>query len=965
MDSYHSVLLAAQPARGALFALTMRVSTPTQRPTTMYAKLALAATLLSAAADAQIVNNGDFSADTIPTSPGYVYMNPAGWEESTGGIVVVVNGNGPWGGLDSQGGTHFISIQGSGATLQQTLTGLTPGTTYAVRFLVTHRPGYGNDETIHVNIDGNPIWETNHPEDGFQEVAATFTASAASHTLAFANDSPGGDKSVFVDEVVVEALAGANIPAGGTALGQAYWGQPLVADTRIEQVNIPLDYEIGIDITPGATIVGDWAAIVHFTATDTNCCEYGSRIPGVWFWPGTRKILVVDGHGANGNSHTGEWGCNDDLLTLTEGETATLRMVMAESIVSIYVNGELACDEPRADRQVYPSVAAYLADPWYVAADVTVDNLYIIGGAVTDPPPPPPPPPPPITTAIPQGAQMLGGDGQLIAGTQLNDVTIPLDYQIGVTITPGATIVGDWAAIVHFTATDTNCCEYGSRIPGIWFWPGTRKILVVDGHGANGNSHTGEWGCDENLLTLDQGVAATLTMVMEAASVSIYVNGEWACAVPRADRDVWPNTKVYAADPWYEAADASISDLYLYDPGNDGRAGGDCVTAMVTAGAATETPGEEVGGQWTTGSDSNGGYMTQGGTGNFLRWDNELGTSDFTSRMSIKLMNLDGSAATFEFNRNSHFGFEGSCQCVFAEGDFYGSFQNIGAPADFGITEGNMLDFIVQRRGETFTIYVNGQVVQTHTSSAPITSLGLRPHRATMQLYDWTVSKDSGCASGANQGSVVANGDFSLDTIPTSPGYVYMNPAGWEESTGGIVVVVNGNGPWGGLDSQGGTHFISIQGSGATLQQTLTGLTPGTNYQVGFLLTHRPGYGNDETVSVNIDGSPIFVTAHPEDAFTPTTADFTATSDTHVLAFVNDSPGGDKSVFVDEVTVSSTVGQPTGSGSPGDLDGDGNVDVADLLLLLASFGTSSAGDCNGDGVTDVADLLILLSNFGN
>jgi hypothetical protein len=39
--------------------------------------------------------------------------------------------------------------------------------------------------------------------------------------------------------------------------------------------------------------------------------------------------------------------------------------------------------------------------------------------------------------------------------------------------------------------------------------------------------------------------------------------------------------------------------------------------------------------------------------------------------------------------------------------------------------------------------------------------------------------------------------------------------------------------------------------------------------------------------------------------------------------------------------------------------------VADLLLLLASFGTSSAGDCNGDGVTDVADLLILLSNFGN
>lgn len=47
-----------------------------------------------------------------------------------------------------------------------------------------------------------------------------------------------------------------------------------------------------------------------------------------------------------------------------------------------------------------------------------------------------------------------------------------------------------------------------------------------------------------------------------------------------------------------------------------------------------------------------------------------------------------------------------------------------------------------------------------------------------------------------------------------------------------------------------------------------------------------------------------------------------------------------------------------------DLDGNTVVDVSDLLMLLAAFGTSSDGDCNGNGVTDVADLLILLSNFG-
>ena len=100
-----------------------------------------------------------------------------------------------------------------------------------------------------------------------------------------------------------------------------------------------------------------------------------------------------------------------------------------------------------------------------------------------------------------------------------------------------------------------------------------------------------------------------------------------------------------------------------------------------------------------------------------------------------------------------------------------------------------------------------------------------------------------------------------------------------------------------------------------------------------------------------------------QDAFTAASATFTATSASHVLAFANDSPGGDKSVFVDEVTVTSGGGG--GGSTPGDLNGDDEVNVEDLLALLAAYGTSAGGDCNGDGVTDVNDLLILLANFGS
>jgi hypothetical protein len=55
-----------------------------------------------------------------------------------------------------------------------------------------------------------------------------------------------------------------------------------------------------------------------------------------------------------------------------------------------------------------------------------------------------------------------------------------------------------------------------------------------------------------------------------------------------------------------------------------------------------------------------------------------------------------------------------------------------------------------------------------------------------------------------------------------------------------------------------------------------------------------------------------------------------------------------------------------GGGTPGDLDGDGDVDTADLLALLADWGCAGdcLGDVDGDGDTDTADLLMLLANWG-
>jgi hypothetical protein len=68
---------------------------------------------------------------------------------------------------------------------------------------------------------------------------------------------------------------------------------------------------------------------------------------------------------------------------------------------------------------------------------------------------------------------------------------------------------------------------------------------------------------------------------------------------------------------------------------------------------------------------------------------------------------------------------------------------------------------------------------------------------------------------------------------------------------------------------------------------------------------------------------------------------------------------------VGNTSTASTLTVATVTAKPGDLNGDNNVDITDLSIMLSNYNTTnSVADCNKDGIVDILDLSILLSNYG-
>jgi hypothetical protein len=165
-------------------------------------------------------------------------------------------------------------------------------------------------------------------------------------------------------------------------------------------------------------------------------------------------------------------------------------------------------------------------------------------------------PKPPVCPISPCSNILLPQNVSLTKGNKIGTIIHNGNYKLSFKINVKGVVSSNWGSIIHFTKTGKDCCGFGDRGPAIWFWPNTLKLYIILGDSTAG----GDWGLGNLEINLPNNKESTFMLNCDGSSITVTLNGTEYNATqpstrPTGSFDVW------AANPWYEAANADLKDL--------------------------------------------------------------------------------------------------------------------------------------------------------------------------------------------------------------------------------------------------------------------------------------------------------------------------------------------------------------------------------------------------------------------
>jgi hypothetical protein len=231
---------------------------------------------------------------------------------------------------------------------------------------------------------GLAYWKTKGGVTSVKQAMNTIYTEAntnRSPTNKYMSQCYGNISKIAMDTEVLASPSGAcQYPNGSDTMGMCATGPfSPKQNTKVGTVNIPKgDYMMSFTLKP-LGLVRDWSNLIHVT-TGGNYPGFGMRSPGIWFNPNTTQLHIRMGDSTDGN-----WGLDSSVPCPMNVETP-VSIVASGKSVTIKVGATVYNLTQPTKRPTGTGFIVYMADPWYPAMNVIVNNFsYSVDGVAFSP----------------------------------------------------------------------------------------------------------------------------------------------------------------------------------------------------------------------------------------------------------------------------------------------------------------------------------------------------------------------------------------------------------------------------------------------------------------------------------------------------------------------------------------------------------------------------------------------------
>jgi len=131
------------------------------------------------------------------------------------------------------------------------------------------------------------------------------------------------------------------------------------------------NFSLSFDFTPYG-LSDNWSNLLHFT-TGNNCCDLGTRAPGIWFAPNTVQVFAIH----VGHKNDGDWAARPQSDSVQINSKISFKLVCSGQNITVTIGNSNFSYSHDSDRYAGP-VSVYSGDPWHPSANILIENLSYI-----------------------------------------------------------------------------------------------------------------------------------------------------------------------------------------------------------------------------------------------------------------------------------------------------------------------------------------------------------------------------------------------------------------------------------------------------------------------------------------------------------------------------------------------------------------------------------------------------------